>query len=109
MIDSSQVVHETEIGTDAVPFGPNEEKAIISLAFSTPEFFGSVGQYLEAVYFNVPESKFVYAIIEGFYKKHETVPTRGMVRDAAMKLLTVEDDYESILEIINHKINLTNI
>lgn len=105
MTDNSQAArnHNIEVGSDDMPFGPHEEKAIISLVFSSPEFFGSISQYLDPSYFNVPEAKFVYAVIDKFYRKNETMPTRGMVHDTILRLLTVDDDYERILEYINYK------
>jgi replicative DNA helicase len=83
------------------PFGPNEEKAIISLAFTAPEFFSSVGQHIDTKYFHLPEVKFVHAIISSLYEKHEVMPTREMVRDIAMKQLSVDDDYQRILDVVD--------
>jgi len=94
---------DLESGSKDRPFGPSEEKTIVSLAFCAPEFFGSVGQHLDPQYFHVPEAQFVFALISNLFQKHEVVPTRDAIRDAAMKLLTVDDDYESILEIIDYE------
>jgi len=92
-------------GSKERPFGPHEEKIIVALAFSSPEFFGSVGQHLNAEYFHVPEARFVYSLIEIYYEKHDTIPTREVIQDTALKTLTVDDDYESILEIIKYEPN----
>jgi replicative DNA helicase len=94
---------DIEAGSKERPFGPHEEKVIISLAFCAPEFFSSVGQHLNVEYFHVPEAQFVYMLISNIFKEHEVVPTRAVVRDAAVKLLTVDDDYEAILEIIDYE------
>jgi len=94
---------ELEAGSRDRPFGPAEEKVIVSLAFCAPEFFGSVGQHLDPQYFHVPEAKFVFLLIHELFEKHEVVPTRSSIRDAAMKILTVDDDYETILEVIDYE------
>lgn len=89
--------------TEQAPFGPNEEKAIISLAFDLPEFFSQVGRYMSHKYFKKLENQFVYAIIEEQFKKHGCIPTRELVEDIASKNLTTDDDYEPILEAIRRK------
>jgi len=85
------------------PFGPNEEKAIISLAFSSPEFYSSVGQHLDVKYFNNPAVQYVFAIIDMLYEQHEIVPTREMVKDIALKRLTVDDEYQDVIDIIDRE------
>jgi replicative DNA helicase len=100
---------EIESGSKERPFGPHEEKTIISLAFHAPEFFGSVGQHLDAKYFHVPEVRFIYGIIDTLYQKHEIVPTKAVVRDAVTKILTVDDDFDQILEIIDQEPNPKDI
>jgi replicative DNA helicase len=94
---------EIDSGSKERPFGPNEEKVIVSLAFVAPEFYSSVGQHLDPQYFHVPEVRFVFSILDSLFQKHEVVPTREAVRDAAIKVLTVDDDYQSILEIIGYE------
>ena len=85
------------------PFGPNEEKAIVSLAFSSPEFYSSVGQHLDVQYFHNPAVQYVFAIVDMLYEQHEIVPTREMVKDIALKRLTVDDDYQDVIEIIERE------
>jgi len=92
---------DIDIGGKERPFGPNEEKTIISLAFCSPEFFGSVGQHLDEQYFHLPEAKFIFTIIQQLYQKYDTVPTREIVRDTILKTLTVDDDYAAVLEIVD--------
>lgn len=89
------------------PFGANEEKAIISLAFDMPEFFIQVGQHLSGVkHFTKAQHQFVYTIIEQEYKKHGVIPTRELVEDIALRTLTAEDDdLDLVLETINRKSN----
>jgi len=94
---------DIEAGSKDRPFGPHEEKVIISLAFCAPEFFSSVGQHLDPKYFHVPEAQFVFSLIHQLFIKHEIVPTRSVIRDAVLKLLTVDDEYEAILEIVNYE------
>src|SRR5271169_3852156 len=89
------------IGTEDRPFGSNEEKAIISLALSRPDFFSAVGRHISHKYFKQLETRWVYAIIEKLFEKYESVPTREMIRDYALKNLTADDDYEAYLAIID--------
>lgn len=93
------------------PFGINEEKAIIALAFDMPEFFIQVGQHLSGVkHFVKAEHQFVYTIIEQQYKEHSVIPTRGMVEDIALKNLKAEDDdLDLVLETIHRKSNYRDI
>jgi len=91
------------VGTDVRPFGPNEEKAIISLALDHPEFFSAMGRYISHKYFYLTETRWVMAIIEKLYNKTNVVPSRGLVRDYAIKNLTVDDDYDAYLQVIDRK------
>jgi len=90
---------------DSVPFGPNTEKSIISLAFECPDFFATVGPHLSYKYFRMAESSLVMGIIERLLTETGTVPTRGSVRDVVLKELTVDDDYERVLEIIDREMD----
>lgn len=87
------------------PFGPNEESAIISLAFDQPEFFSQVGKYMKHKYFQKLHNQFAYAIIEDYYDKYNCVPPRETALDIAHKSLTVDDDYKPIIAAINRKSN----
>lgn len=92
------------------PFGVNEEKAIISLAFDMPEFFSQVGQFLDFKYFQKAHHQFVYGIIEQQYKKHGVIPTREVVEDIALKMLKAEDDdLDLVLETVHRKSNFREI
>jgi KaiC/GvpD/RAD55 family RecA-like ATPase len=90
---------------ESVPFGPSTEKSIISLAFECPDFFAVVGPHLSHKYFRMAEAAFVMGIIEQLFVETGYVPTRGVVRDAALKELTVDDDYERILEVIDREMD----
>jgi replicative DNA helicase len=85
------------------PFGPNEEKSIISLAFDEPEFFQIIGMHLEPDFFNDLYAQYVFTIINFHYNKQGVVISREMCRDVALKNLTADDDYEPVLEIIDRK------
>lgn len=92
------------------PFGSNEEKAIISLAFDMPEFFSQVGQFLEFKFFKKAHHQFVYGIIQQQYQKHGVIPTREVVEDLALKMLKAEDDdLDPVLETIHRKSNFREI
>jgi len=104
--DTSEKLLQT---TTEHPFGPNEEKAIISLAFDMPEFFIQIGRYINHKFFQKLEHQFVYAIIEKQFEKHNCIPTRELVMDIAQKSLTVDDDWEPVIETINRKSNFREI
>jgi replicative DNA helicase len=96
--------------TTTPPFGPNEEKAIISLAFDMPEFFSQVGRHMTHKHFKKLENKAVYAIIEECFQKHGCVPTRDMAMDIAAKELdTSADDYEAAIETIKRRSNYREV
>ena len=92
------------------PFGPNEEKAIISLAFDMPEFFSQVGRHMSHKFFKKLENSAAYAIIEDCFTKDGAIPTREMALDIAAKQLdTASDDYEAVLETIQRKSNYREV
>ena len=84
-------------------FGPNTEKSIISLAFEHPDFFSTVGTYLSSKHFHLVETQFVFALIKKMWDDTGHVPTKAILRDKALQELTVDDDYEPILEIIDRE------
>jgi len=96
-MSDEQTLHDKDSRT----FGENEEQAIIALAFDLPEFFSSVVPYLQIDHFKHIPSKFLFAIIKKLIEKHRVSPTRGLVKDIARKNLTVDDDYEPILSLID--------
>ena len=91
-----------EVG-GSVPFGPNTEKSILSLAFDSPEFFQTVGSFLLPKHFRLVETQFVFAMLKKMWNETDYLPTRTMARDRALKELTVDDDYIPILEIIDRE------
>jgi replicative DNA helicase len=95
---------QTEI-IEERPFGINEEKAIISLAFDMPEFFSQIGRHISWKHFQAREHKYVYTIIEQQFKKHGCVPTRELALDIAWKSLSVDDDWEPIINAIKRESN----
>jgi replicative DNA helicase len=92
-----------DVGSESRPFGPNEEKAIVSLALDYPEFFAAIASQISHKYFYLTETRWVMAIIEKLYNKSNVVPSRGIVRDYAIKNLTVDDDYDAYLQVIDRK------
>lgn len=93
------------VGTKKVPFGPDTEKAIVSLIFEQPEFFTTIGQHLSHKFFSLVEAQYIVGIVEQLYDETGSVPPRGIVKDYALKDLTVDHDYEPILELIERKSN----
>jgi replicative DNA helicase len=89
------------IGTEQRLFGDNEERAIVSIALDKPEFFTGIGKHIKHQFFKQVETQYVYAIIEKLFEENDIVPTRAMVRDHALRNLTADDDYESILAVID--------
>jgi len=86
-------------------FGQHEERAIIALAFEMPEFFETINQYIKLEYFHNQHVKFVYSLIDQYFKEYGMVPGRVVVRDSALRYLTVDDDYQGVLEAIDYHIN----
>lgn len=82
-------------------FGPNTEKAIVSLMFDKPEFFTSIIQNISHKFFKVLEAQYIIGVVETLYQQHNVVPTRQIVKDYALKQLTTEDDYEPIIKLID--------
>lgn len=98
-------MNDLDVGSEERPFGPNEEKSIISLVLDSPEFFSSVGHYFDYDYFHQPEARYVFSLILDYYIKHDVAPTRELVRDAALKHLKAEDPWEDIIELIDRASN----
>lgn len=84
-------------------FGPEEEKAIISMVFDSPELFANIGRHLEPEYFEDLPTRYVYTIINHYLNKHDVILTRPMCLDHVAKNLTVDDPYEDILAVVNRK------
>ena len=91
-----------EVG-NSTPFGPAAEKAIISLAFDHPDFFSTIGNYLSEKHFRLVETKYVFAIIKKMWDETGYVPTREVTKDKALKELTVDDDFQPILDVIERE------
>jgi replicative DNA helicase len=87
----------------STPFGPHTEKAIISLSFDHPDFFSSVGSYLSDKHFHLTETRWVFVLLKQMWDEIGYVPTRTMIKDRALKELTVDDDFEPILEVIDRE------
>jgi replicative DNA helicase len=98
-MDNSPTIHQ-QAGRI---FGEQEEQAIITLAFDLPEFFSSIYPFLQIDHFKSVPAKFVFAIIKQLLDKHQTMPTRGIVKDWASRVLTVADEYEPILALIQRQ------
>jgi len=82
-------------------FGPETEKAIVSLVFEQPEFFTSVCRNLSPEFFKTAEAKWVMGVVTDLYEEIGEIPPRKIVKDRALHKLTVEDDYEPIIELID--------
>jgi len=96
---------DRDIIASKAEFGPHTEKALIGLAFEEPEFFEVINHYLNLDYFNDKKVKFAYALLSKYFEEYSAIPSRSIVRDAALKTLTVNDDYEPVLEIIDAKLD----
>lgn len=91
------------------PFGQYEEEAVISLILDHPDRANGLIEYLEPEIFKGLHSKFIIANIMEVYRKHSVIPTKGLIKDLIMKQLTVEDDFEPILEILDRECNHRDI
>lgn len=87
----------------AKEFGIEEEKAIVSLALESPEFFNNVMQYVEPDVFRLPECKIVMSVIRDLYDKHETIPPKAVIKDFILRSITTDADFEPILTLIDRK------
>jgi len=91
------------------PFGEYEEEAIISLAFDVPDFFTSVGRFMNPSMFARLECQIIISMILNLFEEFDVVPTRRIVRDRILGILTEDDPYDDILEIIDRKSNYREI
>lgn len=85
------------------PFGQYEEEAIISLALDIPEFFSSVGRFITPDMFNRPECKLLIAEILNSFEKYNVILTRNILRDRITTMLTEDDPYQEVLNIVDRK------
>jgi hypothetical protein len=86
------------------PFGEYEEEAIASLIIDHPEFFTSVGRFLNNQLFSRTEVQYVIAHILSYYEEYGVFPTRGLLLDTIKRSLTVDDyGYEDIIAIAARK------
>lgn len=100
-----QVKEEEALEESKKTFGPNEERAIISLAFDHPDSFIHILGHLETDYFHDHACKIVFSLIDFHYNKQAVVLSREMCRDIILKTLTADDRYDEILEVIERRSN----
>ncbi len=82
------------------PFGPTEEAGIISLILDFPELYPSYERFLTPDVFGSTEARYVAALLKQDWDKHSVVPSRGLLRDRAARILTVDDPYDRVLSLI---------
>jgi len=92
---------KAEDDEQAKPFGHYQEEAIVSMALDHPEFFTSVARFMKPSMFRTLEMRFVVAMILNLFEEHEVIPTRGMLRDEAKKIVTEDDNYDTIFDLID--------
>lgn len=85
---------------DTRPFGPTEEAGIISLILDFPELYPSYERFLTPEVFGSTEARYVAALLKQDWDKHSIVPSRGLLRDRAARILTVDDPYDRVLSLI---------
>ncbi len=100
---------DSSVGPQVAQFGKYEEEAIISLAIDLPEFFTSVGRFMKPNMFQRLECQVVMAEILNNFEKHNIVPSRNLLKDRILAILTEDDPYESILAIIDRKSNYREV
>jgi len=102
MEDSIQEIldDKTEINPE---FTQYYEEGIISLSLDYPEFFGTIARFLKPDMFARGECQIVVALILNYYEKYNTVPTRRLVRELAYEQVSVDDNFEPILALIERE------
>jgi len=98
--DTLSRLSETDVESNQ-PFAPYEEESIVSLAFDHPEFFTSVGRFLQPSMFARMECQWVMAEILNSYEKYGVVPTRPMLRDRLLRSFTEDDPYENVITVVD--------
>lgn len=93
------MVQASEQLKQASPFGPNEERGIISAILDVPEIYHSIGDYLDHKYFRLPEAQYIYLLIKQSYDKHGVVPSRQLIVDNILRDMTVDDNYSDVVEL----------
>ena len=94
---------ETDESDESGEFGKYQEEAIVSLALDFPEFFTSVGIFMTPSMFTRVETQYVIAHILNEFEKHNTVPTRPILRDQIEQAITEDEPFEEVLRIVNKK------
>ena len=83
------------------PFDFEEEESIIALALDSPEFFASVNEHISPEHFKRVEAKYLIALFKDYIDKHQTLPTRKLLKNLVSKDLGTGDEYEPVLELID--------
>jgi len=89
--------------TDGRQFGEHEEEAIISLILDYPEIYVGISKFLDPTIFSNPIAAFVLSAIKSDFDAHGVIPSRKLLFDKMSRSLTVEDDYEPILQLVNRE------
>lgn len=81
-------------------FDFTEEEAIVSYILDNPGFYSSVSAYITPDLFKRPESRKVIETVSEMFEKYETIPPRALVIEAVKRTVTVNDDYKSLLDLL---------
>ncbi len=49
--------------------------------------------------------QFVFTLIRNLYDKHEVIPSRAVIKDTAAKYLTADDDWQSVMDVVDRASN----
>jgi len=87
-------------------FSPLQERALIALAFDNPDFFSHIITRLRPDYFADDACIFMFHVIEKFYERQASLPTRTMARDIAAQYISIDDPLaEEIMGVCAHEIH----
>jgi replicative DNA helicase len=84
-------------------FGPNVEKAIISLIFDQPEFMMAIMPYMKIDFFQTVAAKQIFNIVYYFFEKNQQIITRALCRDQLAEALTAEVNTEEVFELVDRE------
>ncbi len=88
---------------DTRAFGDAEEDAIVSYILDNPGFYSSISAYITPDLFKKPESRKIIQVVSDMFEKHETIPPRPLVIEAVRRTVTVNDEYQSLLALLERQ------
>lgn len=94
---------EDELLDTNQPFEDAEEEAIVAYILDNPGFYASISAFITPDLFKRPESRKILEVVSGLFEKYETIPPRPLTVEAVKRTLTVNDDYQGVLEMLERE------